>query len=217
SYTPTIRSLRHARDRSRAAPGSPDRTLVVAMPVTPGLPDLRHVGAETELLRELLPGADVLTAPDRARVLAELPSHAIAHFACHGTYDVGNPAQSRLLLRDAPLTAGDLNAVGLEGVHLAYLSACHTAMNSAEGLLDEALHLAGALQAAGFPQVVGTLWELDDEAAVEVAEGFYRGLRTAGAIDPGAAARSLHHAVRALREEYPRTPSLWASHLHFGA
>jgi CHAT domain-containing protein len=92
-------------------------------------------------------------------------------------------------------------------------------MNSAGRLLDEAMHLAGALQAAGFSQVVGTLWKLDDEVALEVTEDFYHGLHTHGTdtIDPTRAAHSLHHATRALRDEYLGTPSLWASHLHFGA
>ncbi|MFD2415703.1 CHAT domain-containing protein [Amycolatopsis pigmentata] len=219
SYTPTIRTLRHARRRTPA--GSPSRSLIVAMPSTPGLSDLSNVRAEAELLTTILPGAVTLTEPDREQVLAELPGHQIAHFACHGRYDVENPAAGSLLLRDherTPLTVGDLNAVNLDGARLAYLSACHTAVNPSDRLLDEAMHLAGALQAAGFPQVVGTLWELDDEVAVEITEDFYRGLAESdGALDPGRAARSLHRAIRAQRDLYPATPSLWAAHLHFGA
>jgi CHAT domain-containing protein len=216
----SVRSLRHARQRQAASAGVPDRSLVVAMPVTAGLADLRNVHTETELLTGVLPGPHILTEPDRARVLAELPRHSIAHFACHGSYDIDNPANSRLLLADHernPLTVGDLNAVNLDAARLAYLSACHTALNSADQLLDEAMHLAGALQAAGFPQVVGTLWELDDEVAVEITEDFYRGLRTQDTLDLGRAAYSLHRAVRAQRANYPETPSLWASHMHFGA
>lgn len=222
SYTPTINSLRHARRRHAAATDSPNGSLIIAMPVTPGLSELRHVRTETELLSSILPSPHKLTRPDRYQVLAELPRHRIVHFACHGSYDVENPAYSRLLLHDHeqnPLSVGDLSAVNLDGAHLAYLSACHTAVNSADHLLDEAMHLAGALQAAGFPQVVGTLWELDDEVAVEITEDFYRGLRTPGteSLDPARAAYSLHRAIREQRDYYPGTPSLWASHMHFGS
>jgi hypothetical protein len=222
SYTPTIRSLRHARHRQAAATASPNRSLIIAMPVTPGLSELRNVLAETELLTSILPSPHTLTRPDREQVLAELPRHRIAHFACHGSYDIENPANSRLLLHDHernPLSVGDLSAINLEGAQLAYLSACHTAVNSADRLLDEAMHLAGALQAAGFPQVVGTLWELDDEVAVEITEDFYRGLRSPGTetLDPARAAYSLHRAIREQRDCYPGTPSLWASHMHFGS
>jgi hypothetical protein len=63
------------------------------------------------------------------------------------------------------------------------------------------------------------LWELDDEVAVEITEDFYRGLRTPDTeiLDPTRAAYSLHRAIRAQRDRYPGTPSLWASHMHFGA
>ncbi|MFG1815448.1 CHAT domain-containing protein [Kribbella sp. NPDC049174] len=222
SYTPTIRSLRHARHRQAAANAAPNRSLIIAMPVTPGLSELRNVVTETELLTGILPSPHILTRPDRYQVLAELPRNRIAHFACHGSYDIENPANSRLLLHDHeqnPLSVGDLSAVNLDGAQLAYLSACHTAVNSADRLLDEAMHLAGALQAAGFPQVVGTLWELDDEVAVEITEDFYRGLRIPGTetLDPARAAYSLHRAIREQRDCYPGTPSLWASHMHFGS
>jgi tetratricopeptide (TPR) repeat protein len=222
SYTPTVRALRHARQRQAAAGTRADGSLIVAMPATPGLPDLRNVAVEAELLAGILPDPLVLTEPDRDRVLADLPGRAIAHFACHGGYDLDDPAAGRLVLRDHehnPLTVADLNAVNLDGAQLAYLSACHTALNSAERLLGEGMHLAGALQAAGFPQVVGTLWELDDEMAVEITEDFYTGLRDprTGRTDLGRAARCLHRAIRSQRDHYPGTPSLWASHLHFGA
>jgi tetratricopeptide (TPR) repeat protein len=222
SYTPTIRTLRHARRRQTAAGTSANTSLIVAMPATPGLPDLRNVPDETELLADILPAPLVLTEPDRDRVLADLPGRAVAHFACHGSYDIDDPAASRLLLHDHeqnPLTVADLNAINLDGAQLAYLSACHTALNPAERLLGEGMHLAGGLQAAGFPQVVGTLWEVDDEIAVEITDDFYTGFRDTltGKLDLGRAARSLHQAVRSQRDNYPGTPSLWASHLHFGA
>ncbi|MFJ4849658.1 CHAT domain-containing protein [Streptomyces sp. NPDC088733] len=222
SYTPTIRALRHARLRQTAVGTSANTSLIVAMPTTPGLPDLRNVPYETELLADILPVPLVLTEPDRDRVLTDLPGRAVAHFACHGSYDIDDPTASRLLLHDHeqnPLTVADLNAVNLDGAQLAYLSACHTALNPAERLLGEGMHLAGGLQAAGFPQVVGTLWEVDDEVAVEITDDFYTGLRDTrtGKLDLGRAARSLHRAVRSQRDNYPGTPSLWASHLHFGA
>ncbi|THV26460.1 CHAT domain-containing protein [Glycomyces paridis] len=220
SYTPTVKALRHARQR-QAAVGAARGVLIVPMPTTPGLPDLRHVADETELLADLLPDALVLQAPDRASALAALPGRAIAHFACHGSFDLADPAASGLLLNDhakRPLTAADLGAIDLDGAALAYLSACHTAVNATEALLDEGIHLAASMQAAGFPQVIATLWEVDDEIAVEIADDCYTGLIDGtGRPDAARAARSLHSAVRTQRDRYRGTPSLWASHLHFGA
>lgn len=234
SYTPSVRALRRAR-RSGVARNRPTRSLIIGMPTTPGLPGdgyLRHVRAEVELLGTLLPGPlTLVSAPDAPtgdaeppttrRVLDELPSHEIAHFACHGVQDA-DPAASRLLLHDhleTPLTVAHLSPVDLDGAQLAYLSACNTALNFDNLLVDEAITLASACQLAGFPHVIGTLWALDDEFAVEVARRFYGALRDAGTghLDVSRAAYALHETVRSQRDRFPGTPSLWATHLHSGA
>ncbi|MGW1058251.1 CHAT domain-containing protein [Micromonospora rubida] len=240
SYTSTVGALRHAR-RSPATARPPQRSLVVAMPTTPGLHgggQLPHVRVEVDVVASLLPDPLVLsTPPDPAyavpgsalpaalptarRVLDELPSSAIAHFACHGTHHPTEPAASTLLLYDhaeAPLTVAHLAPVALDHAQLAYLSACETALNKVERFLDEAIHLAGAFQLAGFPHVIGTLWAVDDEFAAVIASRFYRGLHDqhTATVTVGDAARVLHEVVRALRDDFPDTPSLWAAHLHFG-
>ncbi len=113
------------------------------------------------------------------------------------------------------LTVASLAPIRLDQ---AYLSACCTAFNPATELVDEAVHLTTAFQLAGYPQVVGTLWEIDDALSVRVADAFYIALTTSdNTIDTTDAARALHHAVRAIRDELPATPSLWAAYLHAGA
>ncbi|MFD7324197.1 CHAT domain-containing protein [Streptomyces sp. NPDC059875] len=235
SYTPTIRALRHARRKARAHPAPRDRSLIVAMSATPGLPDegrLPNVPAEAAKVRSLLPRPVLLADPGasrgasgagvatRAGVLAHLPDCTIAHFACHGYSDPTDPSRSRLLLHDhldAPLDVGSLAVIALDRARLAYLSACSTALSADKSLLDEAIHLASAFQIAGFPQVIGTLWEINDEVAVTVAASFYAGLTADGGhLDTGLAARALHDAVRQVRGRYPGTPSLWAAYLHTG-
>ena len=234
SYTPTIRALRHSREHARM-PADPvaGRSLIVAMPTTPGLPDgapLPHVATEARRLRELLPAPVLLTqpraedavgVPSKAAVLARLPQCAIAHFACHGITYSDDPSQSRLLLSDHesdPLTVTTLAPVNLERARLAYLSACGTAFAVKGSLLDEAIHLTSACQLAGFPHVVGTLWDINDAVSAEVAAMFYTGLRTEdGSLDTSRAARALHDAVRALRGRYLNTPSMWAAYIHAGA
>lgn len=244
SYTPTVRALRRARGRTpggRTGAAATERALIVAMPTTPGLPGggrLRFADAEAAVPSDLFPdrvvlreqvGAEGDAAPTKANVLAHLPRCAVAHFACHGTSDPADPARSRLLLHDhavAPLTVGSLAPVALDHAKLAYLSACRTAAIDTAGLFDEAIHLTSAFQLAGFPHVIGTLWEIDDPIAVRIARAFYEGLRTdSGSIDPDRAARALHSAVRQVRDGHDlppghdrrRAPLLWAAHLHAGA
>jgi CHAT domain len=232
SYTPTVRALRYSREHTVAREITP-RSLIVAMPSTPGLPGLGklvHVAAEAARLSELLPnpvtlieddGTDEDNAPTKIGILNLLPEVQVAHFACHGHSNPADPSQSFLLLRDHssdPLTVASLVPVSLGQAQLAYLSACSTAITSSPELADEAIHLASAFQLAGFPHVIGTLWEINDYIAVTVAERFYTCLRAeSGEIEAGRAARCLHAAIRTIRNRRPNTPFLWASYLHAGA
>ncbi len=237
SYTPTIRTLRHARQhRLRSAEGP--QSLIIAMPTTPGLGALTHVPEEARRLFGLLPRPIQLIepmpasngsprpanadTPTAATVLARLPQCTIAHFACHGASNPTDPSKSLLFLHDhatAPLTVAALSRVNLDRAQLAYLSACSTADPGNSELLDEAIHLTSAFQLAGFPHVIGTLWPIDDRLAVRIAESFYTNLTSGplGTLDPDRSAAALHDTIRAVRDRYPVTPSLWAAHLHAGA
>jgi hypothetical protein len=235
SYIPTVRALRHARRHSPAL-GEEGRALIVAMPTTPGIPgELPNARVEAHMVQARLPRPLLLLEPDtisnpadpsagiptRANVLAHLPGCAIVHFACHGRSDSANPSNSRLLLHDhvsSPFTVASLAPVNLGQVQLAYLSACETSFNPAVKLIDEAIHLTSAFELAGFPHVIGTLWDTDDAIAIAVARTFYSHLRTSeGTLDTGRAAHALHHAIRIQRNQFPATPSLWAAHIHAGA
>lgn len=219
SYAPTVCALARAR-AGRPAARRPVRPLVVALPRTPGARPLPGAAQEAAALAGLLPGARLLTGSEATceRVVAELPRHTWLHFAGHGEADPVSPSRSALLVHDHadhPLTVARLAGLELHHAELAYLSACTTA-RTGPALADEALHLAGGLQLAGFRHVVATLWWVDDTVAARIARRTYREL---GAPDPDAdrAARAVHTAVRAARERYPTTPSLWAGHVHVGA
>jgi tetratricopeptide (TPR) repeat protein len=235
SYTPTIRALRHARARRPRPTG---QSLIVAMPTTPGHSTLRYVPEEVRRVKGLLSCPVELIEPDAApdgtpvppgigtpttaTVLAHLPQCAIAHFACHGASNHADPSQSQLLLHDhatTPLTVSALAQTDLAHAQLAYLSACSTADPGSSDLLDEAIHLTSAFQLAGFPHVIGTLWPIYDHLAVEIAESFYARLTPGppGRLNPALAATALHDTIRAVRDRYPATPSLWAAYLHAGA
>ena len=236
SYTPTIGALQHARQRAARTPGVPARALVVALATTPGLPGadrLAAVSREAGLVRGLLPEPVVLSEPGlftdlpageaalptTANVLENLPRCTISHFVCHGTSDPANPSRSRLLLQDpdTPLTVAALAPVDTDNARLAYLSACSTAATSSTDLLDEAIHLTSAFQLAGFPHVIGNLWEASDAVAYRIAELFYDGLGDRDGPRTSRSAESLHNAVQEIRSDNPDHPFLWAGYLHAGA
>ncbi|QHY97118.1 CHAT domain protein [Streptomyces sp. S4.7] len=118
---------------------------------------------------------------------------------------------------DASPTVRDLARLCLPGARLAYLSACDTMRIRAE-LADGSVHLASAFQMAGFPHVVGSLWQVDDTVGARIARGLYERLAPdeGGPLSVEGTARALHRAVCEVRADHPRTPSLWACQVHTG-
>jgi hypothetical protein len=215
SMIPTVRALGHARNRLRRT-GNRVRLVIVAMPETPDAPDLPGVRQETEYLLARFPGAQLLSgsAATREAVLTALETGSWVHFACHGYADPDNPSDSHLVLYDhatAPLRVLDISRQRLADAEFAYLSACDTA-RTAPGLSDEAIHPAAAFQLAGYPQVVGTLWKIDDDIAPALTESIYDGLLSGAPV-----AFAVHDTVRRARDRYRNLPSIWAAYVHVGA
>lgn len=151
-----------------------------------------------------------------------LADHAYVHFACHGVTSAETPSASRLLVHDhrtRPLTVLDISRLHLSRARLAVLSACYTARGTSD-LADEAIHITSALQLAGYPHVVGTLWHVNDLIASRIAIAFHAELlqhRSGATPDPRRSAAALHHVIRDFREAYLDTPTLWVGHVYAGA
>jgi CHAT domain-containing protein len=229
SYTPTLTAL--TRARTRPAPARV-RQLAVGVPEAPGYTlgpgPLPAVPGELQVLASYLPEpghATHLLGPiaTRQAVLDALPGHSWLHLSCHGVQDPADASLSAFLLHDQPLTLADLAALNLRDTDLAYLSACHTATGDLR-LLDEALHLAAALQLVGYRHVLATLWSISDAAARKMARTTYAHLLHPDPDHPGPAGRpqaarapyALHHAVTRLRQANPGEPLLWAPYIHLG-
>jgi len=221
SYTPTVRSLLAAAPTpgaTRGPGGGPVLVVAVSDPGgEPALPAIPGVTAEAELVCARFPGRHTLlagAAATRDQVRADLPGHPLAHFACHGTQDLLSPSRAALRLHDGPLSVLDLAELRLSG-DLAFLSACDTAAGGF-ALPDEAIHLAAAVQTAGYRHVIAALWHVSDSLAPAVADAVYRDLAAHGSIDGDRSAGALHTAVDELRSAFPARPSLWACYAHFG-
>ncbi|MGI5484514.1 CHAT domain-containing protein [Streptomyces lavendofoliae] len=214
SYTPTLRALLHAREGRPAAAGARARGLIVSLPSTPGLPDLPAAGEEARALRLRHPDAAFLTgaAADAPAVLDALSRCSWAHFACHGQQDLTRPSRGALVLHDGPLSLRAIGNLRPARAEFAFLSACETHRGGLV-LADEAITFATALQLAGFRDVVGTLWSIDDAFAAEVAGLVHEHLARPDDPDP---ATALHAALRTLRERRPRAVLSWAPYVHVG-
>ncbi|WP_406491029.1 CHAT domain-containing protein [Streptomyces phaeochromogenes] len=215
SYTPGIRALRHARQ----APRVQELTgpyLAIGQPT--GTDGSAGTSAhEISAVARTLSGLDVIDG-DEARVdhvLAALASAGTVHFACHSISDPIAPSRSRLHLADGPLEVTSVARQRLPLAQLAVLLGCHTSRT--DGMPDEAIHLSSAFQTAGYPQVVGALWETADMVSARLAGHLYRSLRGyGGGLDVTDTGRALHAVVLDLRKRYPKSPTVWAPYLHTG-
>ncbi|MFI9463048.1 CHAT domain-containing protein [Streptomyces xiamenensis] len=233
SYATTLRSLANARRRADgnradggdrpADSGDGGGVLVVDQADVPGLLHLPFARREALQLVTRVKERSLLAGPaaDRHAVLKALPHHSCLHFAGHARHDPVRPARSGLYCqgdgRPALLTVEDISRLRLDAAKLAFLSACETARGTAR-LPDEALHLAGALQLAGYTHVVAAQWVAEDTVAQELTAHFYAELRHPDApdrLDPGRSAYALHTAVRSVRRRVT-DPLLWAAYVHTG-
>ncbi|KAF7506300.1 hypothetical protein GJ744_011873 [Endocarpon pusillum] len=145
--------------------------------------------------------------------------------ACHGVVDPADPLRSRLVIRfDAqrPITVAAIRDLSSSFSRLAFLPACNSASFKDLSTADEVVHVTKAFQLAGFPSMVGTLWQVFDGDAAIVSGEFYayiaRRLDSGDVteLDGDLFARTLHSALGRLREKIPYSCASWASWIHYG-
>ncbi|MEY9927488.1 tetratricopeptide (TPR) repeat protein [Catenulispora sp. GP43] len=229
SYAATLRGLvnrgrRPVEDAAEDAGQDPD--VVVIAPDDPSLPGLPR---ERAILEDYVPQGSrgvVLTEADlpSQHVVERLARCRVAHLACHGEWDRTDPHGSGFRLGPSQtLTVRELARLDLPHAELAYLSACNTALSLTSALqtLDEGLTLATAMHVAGFRNVVGSWWPVNDLIAVRMVRELYAAMASDPGggdrrIDPRLSPTAVHSAVKALRSRNPGRPSLWAAHIHVG-
>ena len=156
-------------------------------------------------------------------MLERLRDHRFAHIVCHGLLEPGEPFNSSFkLYQGKQLSLIDIVRSQLPDAEFAFLAACHTAELTDESPVDEALHLAAAIQYCGFRSVVGTMWAMADEDGRDLAERFYRSVFSGG--NQGVCyhertAEALRDAVVRLRGKKGSGMTLerWVNYVHYGA
>ena len=231
SYSPTLKALMYSRTRMQelvkqsSTITEPPTALLAAMEETIDRPKLEDAVREVKCVQPILEPQFRIRSftnppPTRKDIVTNLRKCTIAHLACHGEADPSDPLRSKILLQDwapKPLRVAFIMRMDMENCQLAYLSACETAVNKDEELAEEGLHISGAFQMAGVPNTVATWWEINDQEAVAVAEGFYGRLKDdGGRIDVGRAAGALRGALVEMRDAGV-SPLVWGSYVHFGA
>ena len=241
SYTASVKALSYARLQARRA--EQDRTTdtvmaIATMLTTPKLhSDLAaprrlpgSLAEKDEILKVASAGirTHVLSYPSAEQVLNILERSRFAHFACHGTSNSIDPSNSGLILQKTRpdgrpeqdfLSVYRISQLQLRYAQIAYLSACSTAENKVAELLDEVVHVVSGFQVAGFPHVVGCLWQAGDSECVAVAREFYSSIfrHAQLALQNGEVASALQEAVMLVRAADLSMPLNWAQFVHFGA
>ncbi|KAH7013171.1 CHAT domain-containing protein [Ilyonectria destructans] len=209
SYASSIKTVIHSR-RRRYKLATSSKALLVAMEHTPGNRTLPFSTKEVDMVWNLC-GSMLLQPVRPGRRKQDIESHLrdcrIFHFAGHGTTDQYDASNSRLILEDGTLKVAELLEMSLQRQSplLAYLAACGTGRIKDDKSVDESIHLMSAFQLAGFPHVIGTLWEVNDELCVDMARITYEGMRDGNMTDESIC-RGLHNASRTLRDQCLEVP-----------
>ena len=209
-----------ARQRS-IAPMTRPNSLVLGDPAFdrrqwPAFEPLPQSGQEAHRLAMLLPWPRVLLGGRATpRAFLELAaSSRYIHLVSHTVLNRELPLRSGFLLTPEGahatglLTAAEVYGTRLTATELVTLAACSTAegeLRRGEGVAN----LVRPFLAAGVPAVVATLWPVEDAAAAQIFESFYRQL-----LEPRAASDALRSAqLQSLRRARRSPGSLrhWAA------
>jgi CHAT domain-containing protein len=234
SYSPTVSALAARVKDQRKCDAGVHRLLLVSVPKAPGQAWIPGTTREVQALQNFATrnGIDHLRLDDKdataERTMEEIHKSSIVHLTCHGIQNPADPMRSGFYLQDKRLELSTIITANLKNADLAFLSACQTGTGDLM-LVNEAVHLAAGMLAAGFRGAVATMWAIKDAYAPKVAEDFYtylveRGMERGGAgIDSDDAAYALHYAMQELRKRLSVTkkgPSesllIWVPYVHYG-
>ncbi|KAG8958782.1 hypothetical protein FRC03_008818 [Tulasnella sp. 419] len=228
SYTPTLSALlksirRHSNgyNRGNVIP----RLLLVSQKATPGQESIPSVDEEASRIRSIVPIVDELRdeAGTFEAVLAGLKTHAWVHISCHGSQKITKPFNSCFYLYDRPLNLLNIIQARLPDAQYAFLAACHSAAGDINRP-NETIHLAAALQFAGFNTVIGTMYAMADNDGPIIAQEVYKymfrkvgnpDLNVSESVNCTEAAVALNVATKALRDS--KVPlERWINFVHIG-
>ena len=202
SYTPTLTALIHAR-RHDLSKGK--HFLGIGQANAEGENEIISVGPELANIGQRIDGLAAFTQiqgeeSSIGRVTEELRKNEWVHLACHGIPNRKQPFESAFALHDGHFTIERIIQCKLENAQFAFLSACQTTVGDEENA-DEVMHLASAMQFAGFRSVIGTTWAVMDVVAPMITSTFYdKMIDECGGLDYTHAASALNKTIEELVE-----------------
>ncbi|MEO1592477.1 MAG: CHAT domain-containing protein, partial [Cyanobacteria bacterium J06632_22] len=142
--------------------------------------DLPFTEPEVSLLSTLIDDNNVLLnqAMSPEEIKSQMGYYNILHLATHAAFVEGNPEESFIVFgNNSRLSLADLNNWQIPGTELVVLSACETAVGSAQlGDGREVLGLGYRMQTAGAKSTLASLWAVSDGGTQVLMNAFYSAL-----------------------------------------
>ena len=201
SYAPSCQLLLQAQQRKRP---NFKHLFAIQNPTN----DLAYTDLEVQAITDYFNPVNILkhkTATLTAINEANLNAIHCAHFSCHGYFNERNARKSALIPADVQLnppptqldpehhlpakdgkvfnldkclTLDAILGLNLEQCRLVTLSACETGLIDFFNTSDEYIGLPSGFLVAGSPNVVSSLWRVDDIASALLMIKFYQNLQT---------------------------------------
>jgi len=220
SYTPSLSALIESQKETPQMLDKPS-LLLVAQP-DHSLPGVKgEIKVIQRLEKQVMVTSLISTEATPSSVLEGLQRNQFVHFACHGMLETGKPFEASFHLHgNSDLMLLEIVQSRLPDAEFAFLSCCHAAELTEGSVVDEALHLAAAMQYCGFRSVVGTMWEMADRDGRDLAKSFYAFLFSSpegGVPYYERTAQALRDATQMMRAKRDITLERWVNFVHYGA
>jgi len=160
-YAPSAKILKQCRERKRSRDGKVLVAFANPEPEKTGF--LRYALYEAENIRNLFPGADLISKCTKEDIIEQAKKVNVLHYSGHAnSYAlVLHNAEERRNREEFVL--GDIfENLDLPEAYLVTLSACETGITRIGGQMDEYMGLTSAFLYAGASTVVSSLWAVSD-------------------------------------------------------
>jgi CHAT domain-containing protein len=225
--TPSGTVFARASLSARAQHATALRALIVGNPqldrrLWTGLSTLPGAEAEAAEIGHLYPHSELLmgSGATKTAFLARVRGSEVVHYAGHAAASADAPSSARLFFAPDPRTRDsgvlylrELGRSALPRTRLVVLAACRTAAG-AVSRVEGALSLGRPFLAAGVPDVVASLWDIDDAVSRRFFVAFHRALLAEG--DPVVALRKAQLALLRSDDASLAHPASWAAFICMG-
>lgn len=228
TYAPNCQLLQQAQNRPRP---NFNHLFAIQNPTQ----DLKFTDIEVAVIQDYFTPKNVLKHQEAEKIALDFTNAHCTHFSCHGYFNTDDPLKSALILANSELlpppphedatrylplkngnlldlskclTLEDILQLDLSQCRLVTLSACETGQVALD-TSDEYIGLPSGFILAGSPNVVSSLWAVNDLSTALLMIRFYQNVKKGQTI-----ALALQYAQKWLREATVEELLHWSNELN---